>query len=96
MTHSPAPWKWATDDFTLCDANKNMLLFYTTNDDGVHTENDADKKLIEAAPDLLMALQFLMQSKFKSIDRDNMEFEARFTCFQLDKARAAIAKATAT
>lgn len=36
------------------------------------------------------ALGFMLQSKFRSLDRDNMEFEARFTCFQLDKARAAL------
>jgi len=36
------------------------------------------------------ALEFLLKTKWKSIDRDNMEFEGRVTCFQLDQARAAL------
>ena len=39
----------------------------------------------------LEALKFLMATKWKSIDKDNMEFAGRVTCFQLDKAREAIA-----
>lgn len=40
------------------------------------------------------ALQFLMEGveRFKSIDRDNMEFEGRLTCFQKEKAQAALAR----
>ena len=29
-------------------------------------------------------------TKWKSIDKDNMEFEGRINCYQLDKARAAL------
>ena len=37
------------------------------------------------------ALRFLVEeTKWKSVDRDNMEFEGRVTCYQLDKARAAL------
>ena len=36
------------------------------------------------------ALEFLMKTKWKSVDKDNMEFEGRVTCYQLDKARAAL------
>ena len=48
-----------------------------TPDTHISRSSDYDlqvSKLVEAA-------QFIMQSKFKSIDRDNMEFEARFTTF---------------
>ena len=40
------------------------------------------------------ALDFLMTTKWKSVDRDNMEFEGRITCYQLDKARAALSYET--
>jgi hypothetical protein len=37
------------------------------------------------------ALQFLFgETKWKSVDRDNMEFEGRVTCFQLDRASDAL------
>ena len=36
------------------------------------------------------ALNFLMTTEWKSVDKDNMEFEGRVTCYQLDKARAAL------
>ena len=37
------------------------------------------------------ALRFLLEeTKWKSVDKDNMEFEGRVTCYQLDQARAAL------
>ena len=37
------------------------------------------------------ALRFLFEeTKWKSADKDNMEFEGRVTCYQLDRARAAL------
>ena len=37
------------------------------------------------------ALSFLFEeTKWKSTDKDNMEFEGRVTCYQLDQARAAL------
>lgn len=38
------------------------------------------------------ALRFLLDTKWKSVDKDNMEFEGRVTCYQLDKARNALAQ----
>ena len=38
------------------------------------------------------ALRFLFEeTTWKSVDKDNMEFEGRVTCYQLDKARNALA-----
>jgi hypothetical protein len=37
------------------------------------------------------ALEFLFNTKWKSVDKDNMEFEGRVTCYQLDRARAVLA-----
>jgi hypothetical protein len=48
-------------------------------------EQAARIKALEAA------LRFLLDTKWKSVDKDNMEFEGRVTCYQLDKARAALA-----
>ena len=39
------------------------------------------------------ALNFLMTTRWKSVDKDNMEFEGRVTCYQLDQARAALSGA---
>ena len=37
------------------------------------------------------ALKFLLEdTKWKSVDKDNMEFEGRVTCYQLDRGRAAL------
>ena len=37
------------------------------------------------------ALRFLREeTKWKSVDKDNMEFEGRVTCYQLDQALAAL------
>jgi len=52
--------------------------------------NAAAAILLEAmVRDLLDAIAFQNQSTLKSIDRDNMEFEVRLTCFQVDKLAAA-------
>ena len=39
---------------------------------------------------LRSALQELMDYKWFSVEKDNMEFSARVTCFTLEKARAAL------
>lgn len=57
-------WKWAGN--WLSDQNKNIVLWYTTNDDGVHCKAE-HKDLIAAAPEtkrqrdmLLEALEMLL------------------------------------
>jgi len=40
---------------------------------------------------LTAALQLVMQQKWISIDKDNMEFQCTTTCFVLDKIRDALA-----
>ena len=51
------------------------------------SEHEALKARIKTLEE---ALEFLLQTKWKSVDRDNMEFEGRITCYQLDSARAAL------
>ena len=55
-------------------------------------EAEANARLIAEAPNMLKALKFLLAGSWKSIDKDNMEFEGKVSTFQLEMARAAIAK----
>lgn len=41
------------------------------------------------------ALDFLLQTRWKSVEKDNMEFEGRVTCYQLDRARDALSNRSA-
>ena len=49
-------------------------------------------KVLEArVAKLEAALRFLFEgTKWKSVDKDNMEFEGRVSCYQLDQSRAAL------
>ena len=44
----------------------------------------------ERIQELEGALDFLLKTKWKSVDKDNMEFEGRVTCYQIDRARTAL------
>lgn len=46
----------------------------------------------EVVAELVNALETL---RWKSIDKDNMEFECRTTCYEMDKIRAALTRARA-
>lgn len=59
MAHTPAPWEW-NDNFqfsTLQAPTNDRILYYTTDDDGVHVTNPDDRPLIAAAPELLAMLK---------------------------------------
>ena len=51
MSGLGAPWRWSGR--WLVDDDGEMLLAYTTNDDGVHVSSDEAKAVIAAAPELL-------------------------------------------
>lgn len=57
--NTPAPWRWengwivAPSDAGL---RRGILIYYTTDDDGLHFENEADRPLVLAAPDMLAAI----------------------------------------
>ena len=55
-------------------------------------ERDSDITALRARVAQLEAAlrSFAEGTKWKSIDKDNMEFEGRINCYQLDKARAAL------
>lgn len=82
MSHSKGPWKW---DGHWLSGNGKMILWYTTEDNGVHA-NPSDAHLIAAAPDLLSALNAMLTNMGMDEDEWNKP--------TFDQARAAIAKAT--
>lgn len=49
------PWTWSAHWLHGADI-ASTILYYTTDDDGVHCSNDADAPLIAAAPELYEAL----------------------------------------
>lgn len=58
MASSPAPWRWKNDQgySELKDATGNMVLWYTTDDDGVHASPD-DEEMIVLSRNALDVLQ---------------------------------------
>jgi hypothetical protein len=71
--HTPGPWTWEPHVFPenggkWLNHNQSVhsILYYTTDDDGLHAENEADMALIAAAPDMLKVLQIVC-GKFNKI-----------------------------
>ena len=90
MRHSPAPWRveWSkhtdwSDGKVHCggilDAHGHEIV---TTDTGVYGPDEADARLIAAAPELLEAVRYLMESAEPPTDADEK------------RIRAIIAKAT--
>ncbi|MEM1188177.1 MAG: hypothetical protein AAGI72_06610 [Pseudomonadota bacterium] len=49
--HTPGPWAWK--DNWLSAPGTLSVIYYTTDDDGIHADNPADRALLAAAPTLL-------------------------------------------
>lgn len=79
--HTPEPWD------SYVDEQGSWNIFDTNGHDVVCVTNEANARLIAAAPELLEALQSL-ERLFSSMSNDSTE------TFWIDKARSAIAKAT--
>jgi len=74
-------------DWMAADALEAALTEGRSNDDLLATAR-ADRQTLW---DEVRALRELLSSiKWKSIDKDNMEFEARATCYFMDKVRNAV------
>ena len=84
MSGLGAPWRWSGR--WLVDDDGEMLLAYTTNDDGVHVSSDEAKAVIAAAPELLAALKALVSHAKDDVDDRRLSEE-------VTAADAAIAKA---
>jgi len=77
----------AVDIHEAKDRIKTLLTEGRSNDDLLATAR-ADRQTLW---DEVRALRELLSSiKWKSIDKDNMEFEARATCYFMDKVRNAV------
>jgi hypothetical protein len=88
--HSPGPFNIRMGDCViLADADGNAIMGNETYYPWV-PKNSYDWDLFAASPELLEALENI---RWVSSDKDNMEFTARITCFQLDAINAAINKA---
>lgn len=93
--HTPAPWHWGTDPQKIFSepylfGSDNSVICHFGDDDTYYPSNGeppnkADSLLIAAAPELLAALEYMLEF-CPSIDPQGEEAHNR--------ARAAIAKAT--
>lgn len=92
--HTPGPWHWGAFDLT-----DRLFIAHQDDADPEHTSflaemqkyngNEADARLIAAAPELLEALQALLREFVPSRDR----FTSQAQNAALTLAQAAIAKA---
>lgn len=85
--HTPGPWRIGTpppNGQQTIGTDQGLMVAVATTGAGVQTK--ANAHLIAAAPDLLEALQALMD--------DNSALDGMYWADCCDKARAAIAKAT--
>jgi hypothetical protein len=105
---TPGPWRRATKgnmgNAIEADSGKRsydgdtgfrvVAMFQACTDKRLASEEDANMEangaLIIAAPDLYEALASI---KWRSDDKDNMEYAARITYSQMDAIRAALGKA---
>ena len=100
--HTPGPWqsRWqeATDDFAhpiiaieTCEGAGDVAGIHYASRDG---EDEANARLIAAAPDLLTALQAVMAAWLTEAGHGDGILEEHGPA--LDAARTAVAKATGT
>ncbi len=90
MKHTPGPWTWVKDqeypETHLCGAGRDVLSIYESHGGGNMPQCAADASLITAAPDLLEALQGILEIGKR--DMSNPKYDGYF-----NTARAAVALA---
>jgi len=82
--HTPGPWAWDVDYDVVLGSNKSTVCKIATGED--REEEDANARLIAAAPDLLVACRGLVEAA-------DLRLGAGAIKSALDLARAAISKA---
>lgn len=82
--HTPSPWKH--------DSTWGLIKHGKTEICALHSGNLANAHLISAAPDLLSALERLLQISQEELDQ-SATHDGLVNCEALANARAAIAKA---
>jgi len=106
--HTPTPWK-VYEDFGEAThkgidqvGGISIICIGIGDDDcGIRGRTDQEAlanaafivQCVNSHEALVKALEFLLDTKWKSVDKDNMEFEGRITCYQLEQARAALSAA---
>jgi hypothetical protein len=83
QAHTPGPWDIAKDDWWVYSRATGKIIV-----DEIETENEADYRLVAAAPELLDAL-----SELVDLMRDVIDGDYKPDSFTLQPAQAAIAKA---
>lgn len=95
MKHTPGPWAFCND--TLCQANgKYLHIGKWTESCGLGKAAESNKRLIEAAPDMIEALQKALLHMLTGHKLSDADSEAAWAHIHKaeDIARVAIAKAT--
>jgi ATP/maltotriose-dependent transcriptional regulator MalT len=89
--HTPAPWKCDLVSLKIWANDGNTEIARTSSDVSIH-EEEANAHLISAAPDLLSALERLLQISQEELDQ-SATHDGLVNCEALANARVAIAKA---
>lgn len=98
--HTPGPWEtcyWLDDEFSVAQDSPAftrvcVMSYVVKKGNAPNEEMDANARLIAAAPELLEALQSLIA--VEPTASGCKAFELMVTGKDMDRARAAIAKAT--
>lgn len=94
---TPGPWRLLPPsvgvdaNWHVTDAGDTFVAHVFGFAHGVTEQSRINAALIASAPELFEALSSI---KWGSSDKDNMEFFAQITCWQMDKIRAALLKAS--
>ena len=105
--HTPGPWRWVPEPDTaspwrdygdLYSASSEVVLSVWDDgfDGGVRVNSHADARLIEAAPELLEALEELVEACTGHLDRDHASWRSNEDEKEVIKARSVIAKVRGT
>ncbi len=74
----------------LTAENKHLKAIEAAYDDHEREMIDLEEEVVRQAATIERLRAALKNIKWQSVDKDNMEFEARITCFQMDNIRAAL------
>ena len=92
MTHTPGPWRIVRIDGELVGSifrGKTRICAGIIDDIKLHSEAEANAHLIAAAPEMLEALEWLMEE----FDRRELGGEAVFCGSDMSQVRTVIRKA---
>lgn len=95
MTHTPGPWRVAVSHSRVIQAEGRRIATAHSHTTQPAAEGDANARLIAAAPDLLAALESMMNVEAAArIGSESFALRGFDWKYHFDKARAAIKAAT--